>query len=50
MVKPGEGVHPMFSDEVTNRGFHPCISTSNLSMSGRTLAGFGPTAPDGKIC
>ncbi|KXS20680.1 acyltransferase ChoActase/COT/CPT [Gonapodya prolifera JEL478] len=47
MNKPGEPLHPLFGDELYNRGSHHRISTSNLSVSSRTLAGFGPTAPDG---
>ncbi|KAJ3340802.1 Carnitine O-acetyltransferase mitochondrial [Gonapodya sp. JEL0774] len=50
MNKPGETLHPLFTDELYIRGSHHRISTSNLSVSNKTLAGFGPTAPDGYGC
>lgn len=47
MLKPGEPVPALFTDPLYQRSFHHRISTSNLSVSAKTLCGFGPTAEDG---
>ncbi|KAI9015355.1 acyltransferase ChoActase/COT/CPT [Hyaloraphidium curvatum] len=47
MLKPGEAAPALFGDELYQRSFHHRISTSNLSVSAKTLCGFGPTAEDG---
>lgn len=47
MLKEGEPVPELFQDPLYQRSFHHRISTSNLSVSAKTLCGFGPTAEDG---
>lgn len=47
MLKAGEEVPALFQDPLYQRSFHHRISTSNLSVSAKTLCGFGPTAEDG---